>query len=354
MLNNLLVYLFYAATSIISQPNATTVCKTSEVCSIEWEDAVSSHAHLEVQVLNNNDSWVSTTTSGKSFLSVIVSEDVSEYDWFVPQYLGQFWETPKRVVLEDMTTGEQYYSADFTVPGITLDMNASSNILKASTDIPLSWSSNDNSKFGLYLMQDDVIIDTIHNVSLSPNSSYVWNVPYIPNQLLQIMVRSVDGNTYAVTDTFQILETTTTTPTTTISTSTSTPSITNTREINPGYYISIILISFGVIIILILAYYLIPAYCNSQSQHRVSPKPPRMPREIQNMINPVYEPSPENRARPLPPISEPMNFRIIGSYQYPDNNIYEEAPSQPNNINEYNKLKRGGRVLQNELYTHSI
>ena len=345
----MLSYLFYAAVSLINQPNSTTVCKTSDICSIEWSDTINSHAHLEVQV-KDNLSWISTTRSGKSFLSVIVDEDSYDYDWYVPQYLGQFWETPKRVVLEDMTTGEKYYSADFTVPGITLDMNVESNVLDANTNVPLSWSSNDNSQFGLYLLQDEVIIDTIHNVSLSPNSSYEWTVPYLPNQLLQIMVRSVDENTYAVTDTFEIAETTTTV--TTSGTTTEEP-LEPTTDIDVYWYIlTPILIIIGLALIYLVFTYSVITCCSMKKTksriNRISPSNPvycGTSVDVKHSIsNPVYDRNPNS----LPPISPPTNFRLVSSYTYPDENIYEEAPDHPPK-NQYNKLNRE-RIVVNGVY----
>ena len=345
----MLSYLFYAAISLITQPNSTTICKTSDVCSIEWSDTISSHAHLEVQVKDNN-SWISTTTSGKSFLSVIVDEDSYDYNWFVPQYLGQFWETPKRVVLEDMTTGEKYYSADFTVPGITLDMNVESNVLDANSNVPLSWSSNDNSQFGLYLLQDEIIIDTIHNVSLSPNSSYEWTVPYLPNQLLQIMVRSVDENTYAVTDTFEIAETTTTV--TTSGTTTEEP-LDPTRDIDVHWYILIpIFIIIGLGLVYLVFTYIVTTCCSMKKTknriNRISPSNPiycGTSVDVKHSIsNPVYDRNPNS----LPPISSPTNFRLVSSYTYPDENIYEEAPDH-SPTNQYNKLNRE-RIVVNGVY----
>jgi len=347
----MLSYLFYAAVSLINQPNSTTICKTSEVCSIEWSDTISSHAHLEVQVKDNN-SWISTTTSGKSFLSVIVDEDSYDYNWFVPQYLGQFWETPKRVVLEDMTTGEKYYSADFTVPGITLDMNVESNVLDANSNVPLSWSSNDNSQFGLYLLQDEIIIDTIHNVSLSPNSSYEWTVPYLPNQLLQIMVRSVDENTYAVTNTFEIAETTTTV--TTSGTTTEEP-LDPTRDIDVHWYILIpIFIIIGLGLVYLVFTYIVTTCCSmKQTKSRINRISPSNPIycgtsvDVKHSIsNPVYDRNPNS----LPAISPPTNFRLVSSYTYPDENIYEEAPDHTTTTtNQYNKLNRE-RIVVNGVY----
>ena len=346
----MLSYLFYAAVSLISQPNSTSICKTSEVCTIEWSDTINSHAHLEVQVKDNN-SWISTTTGGKSFLSVIVDEDSNHYNWYVPQYLGQFWETPKRVVLEDMTTGDTYYSADFTVPGITLNMNVETDLflLNANTSIPLTWSSNDNSQFGLYLLENEIIIDTVHNVSLSPNSSYEWNVPYLPNKFLRIMVRSLDENTYAVTETFQIAEATTTVTTITTSGGPSKP----TRDIHPYWYIvTPILIIIGVALLYLLFNYLVITCCSMKKTksgiNRITPSNLvycGTSVDVKHSIsNPVYDRNP----RSLPSISPPTNFRLVSSCTYPNENIYEEAPNhQPSN--QYNRLNRE-RIVVNRVY----
>lgn len=370
MLQNVFLYLFYLSTSLISHPNSTTVCKTSEFCSIDWDDSLDTHAHLEVQVKNKNNSWVSTTSNDKSFLSVIVDENSNSYNWFVPQYLGQYWRNPKRVVLEELASGNQYYSADFTVPGISLEMETSSLQLDSQKRIPISWSTNDNSKFGMYLLQNDNIIEVIQNESLPPNSSIEWLVPYIPNQDLQIMIRSEDLKTYAITDVFQIAVTTTptttltstptstatttdTTTTTPTSTQTSTPTSTQTttittnttliptektRDINIIWYILVpIFIILGIMLLYLIYTLIVIFYCSS---NKVNPQPE--PRSfIRSENNPVYD----GGRRPLPPISSPQNFRVVSSF---GDNIYEEVPHHKN-VNEYNKLNRN-RLIKNDVY----
>ena len=364
MLQNVFLYLFYLTTTLINHPNSTTICKTSDFCSITWDDSLDTHAHLEVQVKNSNNSWESTTSNDKSFLSVIVDENSNSYDWFVPQYLGQYWRNPKRVVLEELASGNKYYSADFTVPGITLEMESSSLQLDSHKKIPVSWSTNDNSKFGLYLMQNDNIIDVIQNETLPPNSSIDWLVPYIPNEELQIMIRSEDLKTYAITDVFQIAVTTTTTPTTTLTTTpttthTTTPTTTTTptstqtttittnttliptettTDINIVWYILIpIFVILGIMLLYLFYWLIVILYCSS---NKVNPQP--QPRSfIRNQNNPVYD----GGRRPLPPISSPQNFRVVSSF---GDNIYEEVPDHKN-VNEYNKLQRN-RFLKNDVY----
>ena len=350
-------YLIYAAVSLITQPNATSICKTSSVCPIEWSEQINSHAHLEVQVKNDNDHWISTTSTGNSFLSIIVDENTNEYEWFVPQYLGQFWETPKRVVLEDMTTGAQYYSADFTVPGITLEMNATSNLLNAETSIPLTWSSNDDTLFGLFLLQDEEVIETIHNISLSPNRSYLWTVPYIPNQLLQIKVQSADENTYAFTDTFQIATTSTTSTTSTTPTSnltTNDPHEPIRRHSILWYILTPLLIIIGILILYLVYSLTVIFYC---SKNRIEPAP-TIPSYVPRAIsNPVYEGRPSrNSAKrgsgvPPPPISLPKNLRIISSYNNNKQPIYEEVPNYYHKLNRdpNHKLNRD-RTIVNGVY----
>lgn len=331
-------YLFYAS---IILPNATTVCKTTNTCPITWDNSIQSHAHLEVQMKDDNDTWQSTTTTGKSFLSVIVNEDTNQFEWFVPHYLGQFWENPKRVVLEDLSTSEKYYSADFTVPGITLDMNISSQSIDSNSEVPISWSSNDDTIYGLYLLQDDIIIDTIHNVTLKTNSSFIWNVPYIPNQFLQIMIRSVDEKTYAMTDYFSIL-TTTTTLTTTPTTPTTTPAIDTTNTTDIGwYYILLIIIVFSVSIAVCI-YKVVPILYSNKG--RVSPSSIRASHQ-----NPVYDTNRYNSKtrRPLPPISSPTNFKVVNSY----NELDPSKTAVPIST-EYSKLNRNEKVrhLENQVY----
>ena len=273
-----------------------------------------------------------------------------------------------------MTTGENYYSADFTVPGITLDMHGESNLLDSQTNVRLSWSSNDDSKFGLYLLQDEIIVDTIHNATLSPNSSYEWTVPYLPNNQLQIMVRSIDENTYTVTESFRIAETTitpttteTTTPTTTetttrTTTDTSTPTTTDTSttstvtttgeiiepttHIEPFWYIVIPLLALiGVALIYLVYKYISIVYCYNEKSNKIYPMHVGASIDVKQSIpNPVYD----RNSRSLPPISPPTNFKLISSYTYPDENIYEEAPNNPTS-NYYDRLNRQ-RSLVNGAY----
>ena len=64
----------------------------------------------------------------------------------------------------------------------------------------------------------------------------------------------------------------------------------------------------------------------------------------QSIPNPVYD----RNCRPLPPISPPTNFKLISSYTYPDENIYEEAPNNTE-PNQYSKLNRQ-RSIMNGVY----
>ena len=302
---------------------------------------------------DDNNIWQSTTTTGKSFLSVIVNEDTNQFEWFVPHYLGQFLKNPKRVVLEDLSTSEKYYSSDFTVPGITLDMNISSQSIDSNSEVMISWSSNDDTDYGIYLLQDENIIDTIHNVTLKTNSSFIWTVPYIPSHFLQIMIRSVDEKTYATSDYFTILTTTRTTSGTTTRTTSGTTTGTTTGTTSPldidptinhdigWYYILIILIVFISIFVFCL-YKVVPVLYSDK--HRVYPSTVRDSHQ-----NPVYDTNRYNNRsrRPLPPISTPTNFKVVHSY----NKLDLSKTARPIN-SEYSNLNKDGpaRHLENKLY----
>ena len=374
----LLNYLSYASVLL---PNSSTLCKTTDICQIVWDNEIVDHAHLEVQIKYGDDNWSSTTVSGKSFLSVIVNEDTNHYDWIVPQYIGQFWEHPKRVVIEDLSTNERYYSSVFTVPGITLTMNTDSDSLNSNTDITLSWASNELDNLGLYLLNSDSnIIYTINNNTLSVNSSYLWTVPYYPNEMLNLMLRSDDDKTYTLSNSFQILETTTTpttspttsptmSPTTSASTSvtttetiTYTTNITTTPEIEVSvtgteWYFIFIYTILAVLAVLGLICWVTINYCTEDTK-RVHPYDKRK----HGIENPVYDVGLGNQRRVLPPISPPTNLRSLpnptqlarqhaegglGSPKVYSNKVIAHRDSD----NIYSNLKREKRFMENSTYS---
>ena len=351
-------YLLYSSIFI---PNATTVCKSTEICPIYWDESIESHAHLEVQV-KYEDNWTSTNEDGKSFLSVIVSENTNTYDWIVPHYLSQYWESPKRVVLEDLSNSNKYTSDDFTVPGLTLTTNVSTQIYD-NANVIISWSGNTLSPLGLYLLSDSNIIDTLHNTTLQSNSTFLWSAPYIPNENLQIMIRTMDNNTYDTSNIFSILATTTT-PTTTLTTTltttvtTSTPTTTVTTSVLPSGDISVALLVIIVIIVVIaiimLIYGLYPVFCKSINKVHPQPTPVRK----HGLSNPVYEPGYLN-GRPLPPITRKANFVVTQADLDNFNNKRNRGPTPPTpdynvldrNNDNYNHLIRSEqRIYKNEFY----
>lgn len=222
---SLLNYLFYSSLLL---PNSSTICKGSQMCSIEWNDQI--NGHIEMQVKDNN-TWTSTTPDGKSYFSIIVDSSIIKYDWIIPHYITQTWESPKQIVLANLDNSEHYYSDQFTIPGVTLYPGLSS-IITSNTQIPLTWKSNDLTTFGIYLLYGDDNIDTIEPPFLPSNYTYYWKVPYIPSKEMSIMVRSIDNNTYDVSPVFQIA-TTTTTPTTTLTTTPTSTLTTSTLTTTP-------------------------------------------------------------------------------------------------------------------------
>jgi hypothetical protein len=261
---------------------------------------------------------------GQSFLSVIVDRNSHSYDWFVPHILGQYWESPKRVVMEDLSTNIKYYSADFLVPGITLTMNSSTSDLLPDTLIPLSWSSNDDSQFSLHLMKDNTIVNTINNGSLFPNSSYIWEVPSYQENLLQILIQSMDRNTFAFSDYFNIIDHSTTITTTPYN---NTP--TEPTNYHIGWYLILFIIVLSIGCLGYLIYKLTPYYLGIENS-KVYPN-------TRNMVNPVYERQ-SAIGRPLPPLP---NYVIP-----PIRNTRRRSQSA-----EYNVLERNNRdAIQNEIY----
>jgi hypothetical protein len=332
--NTLLNYLFYSSLVL---PNSSTVCKTMSVCPIVWDSNLDAHAHIEVQVMGANNTWRATTDMGQTFLSVIVDKNTHSYDWFVPHMLGKYWESPKRVVLEDLSSNIKYYSADFTVPGITFTMNTSdvdsystseAVELVSETTIPLTWSSNDNSHFSLHLMRDSTIVNTINNGSLAPNSSYMWEVTDYPETLLQLLIQSIDEKTYALSEFFNIIEPSTTMTSTLTSTMTTT--ITNSTPVEPdvvnvGWYLILFIVTATTLAAIYLIYKLYP-YClgTVDTVKIISGRPlPPLP------------------SYPLPPI-QPVYHQT--------HNVRRRSQSA-----EYNVLDRNQRpTFQNEIYEHTV
>jgi hypothetical protein len=344
MLTTLINYLFYSSSAFFLSPNSSSICKTTEVCPISWDNNISSHAHLEVQVQRENGNWSGTTLTGKSFLSIIVDETTTDYNWIVPQYLGQYWESPKRVVLEELDTKTQYISDDFVVPGVTLLMNRSqTQPLESTESIELSWATNDNTVFGLYLLDGSQERETIHNATLKANSSFIWTVPYRPSQSLQILIESIDANTYTLSEAFEIATTTTTTSTTTTTTTTTTTN--NTAYINPApvdnsipeHWVIVIIIVSVIVSIGTIVYFAQKSIMKQSHQQQIYPS-------IRGTghNNPIYD------TGRIPTISPPSDFRIVTGYS-----MYSNAPCHPSNEiqTSYNHLQRlQTRTIQNDNY----
>ena len=163
-----LQYLFYGSLLL---PNSSTVCKVTEMCPISWVQPM--NAHIEVQVSTGNNTWKSTSEEDKSFLSVIVDDSKTTYEWGVPQHLAKKWEAPKRVVMTNLNTKKEYYSDDFTVRGVTLFSNLTPTIT-SSTYVPISWMSNEEERFRLYLIKNEDTIEKVGDDTLFPqNYTYI-------------------------------------------------------------------------------------------------------------------------------------------------------------------------------------
>ena len=348
--NTLLNYLFYSSLVL---PNSSTVCKTMSVCPIVWDSNLDAHAHIEVQVMGANNTWRATTDMGQTFLSVIVDKNAHSYDWFVPHVLGKYWESPKRVVLEDLSSNIKYYSADFTVPGITFTMNtsgvdsystASEVDLVSETSIPLTWSSNDNSHFSLHLMRDSTIVNTINNGSLAPNSSYMWEVTDYPETLLQLLIQSIDEKTYALSEFFNIIEPSTTMTSTLTSTMTTT--ITNSTPVEPdvvnvGWYLILFIVTATTLAAIYLIYKLYPYCLGTIDTVKIHP-------ESRGYVNENYERQ-SISGRPLPPLPT-YPLPPIQPVYHQTHNVRRRSQSA-----EYNVLDRNQRpTFQNEIYEHTV
>ena len=210
-------YLLYA---MVIFPNSSTVCRGSDRCPIEWDSQID--AHIEMQISNNN-TWTSVTDEGKSYFSVIVDRTTKVYDWLVPQYITHTWKNPKRIVLTDLYTSQHFYSDEFTITGVSI-YNSFPEKITSSTHVPIKWQSNENTTFGIYLLNNGNIIDTIESAKLPQNYTYLWNVPYRPLLDMTVMVRSIDNKTYDLSSSFQIATTTRQTSSTSTSSTSSTSS----------------------------------------------------------------------------------------------------------------------------------
>ena len=360
IIHSIINYLFYSSLVL---PSNETVCKGNTLCPIEWDSPL--HGHIELQLAENN-SWSSTTDIGKSFLSVIVDESSTSYEWDVPQYITQFWQQPKRVVLADLESGEHFYSDNFTITGITLETDMS-GYLNSQTTLPITWSSNDNSQsFGIYMIEDNTIIETIEDANLPANYTYYWDVPYKPNINFSLLIRSSDNNTFVRSSNFEILATTTLTTTattsttatttttgTTTETTTPTTTIVPTNEISDAIIALIIIISL--LLILCLAIYLyinccLDGYTGCCYSTRVHPQPITR----NNVSNPVYEPHQNNTqgiyqsapGRNLPPLPPITHTRQQGAL---NNGIYEEIPHYSRLKKEFKPINAKNIVNYNHL-----
>lgn len=322
-------YLFYS--SFVLLPVNQTVCKSVEPCPIEWDAPM--HGHIELQ-MEKNETWSSTTDSGKSFLSVIVDQTTTNYDWVVPHYLTQFWEHPKRVILTNLDTSASYYSDEFTITGVTVGSNLST-VLNSDSNVLISWMGNANSNtFGVYLTQDGNIFETIEPAVLPVNYTYDWKVPYLPSKEFNIMIRSNDTYTYAMTQSFQIATTTTTT-TTTISSSTisTSPEKNVTRSPSMKWYY-ILLIALGLIFIVCIGSCIYMKCCFVKHN---SPNGRVYPQRGIGMQNNIYD----STAHPLP--LPPHLPRIIQNTVYDRHTpIYN---NKPQTINLYESVKPEYNVL---------
>lgn len=352
-ISGLFNYLFYG---MLLLPNSSTICKGSDKCPIVWDNPID--GHIEIQIATNN-SWTSETDDGKSYLSVIVDRTTNQYDWLVPQYITQTWEQPKRVVLANLDDSQHYYSDEFTISGVTMYTGLSTQIT-SSTHVPISWKSNDNTTFGIYLTNGIDIIETIEMPTLPQNHTYLWEVPYIPTQDMNIMVRSYDNMTYDISPRFQIATTTTpttsptssltttfTTTVTTVQTTTATSFDVDNSYNDIQWWLIAIIIFSCVLTLYAIIYVLINVCFDKKRSSRVYPSAHKPP----VLTNPVYDTRRStsfynNTTRPLPPISLPSNVRHISNGMYEtvekDRYAHLEKTTRPirgtANLNLYNNL----------------
>jgi len=327
-------YLFFGA---FLQPNANSICRSGELCPINWNTPTNGHLQLEMKL---NDTWSSVVDGEHHFLSIIVDETTQHYDWQVPWYLTTFWENPKRIVLTDMITKEQEYSDEFLVPGISFHTQITNSLYPTQQEV-IEWSSNEpnGTLFGMILGNYGTVVPFI----LSNNETFTWNVSNYPNENVELKLLANNEQTYAYSNTFTILPATTTTTTTT--TITTTTNNTNTSKDNDKFHIWLLLILIGIFIVITLIIVCIYSHCKNDilmgvgdgigggpNTGRVYPSDYRRKPAYQNTIYERTSQINDGNIYDCPPtLPMPVPRYAQGHYQTP-------SPGGKRPINSYNKL----------------
>jgi hypothetical protein len=279
-----LTYLFYSA---FITPNSNTQCYTTDVCPIQWN--TNEHAHLAFE-MQTNDGWVSSVDSQQHFLSIIIDESVTNYDWNVPWYLSQYWKNPKRMVMKNLDSDITEYSDNFTILGVTFDISIPTSLIYNET-IPISWSTNDNSSFRLELVDSNKMNTLTPVYYLDSNETYYWPVPDYQSSNLMLQLISMNNKSIDYSNHFSITvpTSTTTTVTTTVTTSitsSNTAFMPTEATLNNDFPLwAIIVIACGTALILCILTYILTKKCNKNKR----------------IISPVTDTSTSvNKKRPVP------------------------------------------------------
>ena len=216
MLTVLLLCMSALASGQILVPNSSTTLFGGTPQTLEWDNNNTINLKLE---LNINGTW--NDDDDNHFLSIIVDSHINSYDWNVPLYISQYWNSIARLKLTQLSDNRVFYSDNFTIAGITVDNI--DTLVYSDSSLNISWTSNLDQPYNIYLYDNYTTYYNIEPYYRSPiytiirgvvYQNYSW---YIINGInftnVRLAVISNDGITVGLSNTFSIMYPPTASPT---------------------------------------------------------------------------------------------------------------------------------------------
>ena len=223
-----------ASRTPIASPDLNDVWFINSNYKIEWNLNETVNVKLELYD-SSNLSWNSHIQNNYHFLSTIIEKHTQYYDWHIPSIMSMYWEYPKRISLTSLETDNVYNSPEFIIPGISVD----SVDTVYGDSLNISWKTNcDYRPYNIYLLRTNtnyfnyLYQNPVYTIMTNVDkTNYLWkNIPVKTSDSFIIGVSCGSNLAWGLSNTFDIIRTTTTT-TTTITDTTTTKTDTTTTTI---------------------------------------------------------------------------------------------------------------------------
>jgi len=221
-----------ASRTPITSPDLNDVWFINSNYKIEWNLNETVNVKLELYD-SSNLSWNSHIQNNYHFLSTIIEKHTQYYDWHIPSIMSMYWEYPKRISLTSLETDNVYNSPEFIIPGISVD----SVDTVYGDSLNISWKTNcDYRPYNIYLLRTNtnyfnyLYQNPVYTIMTNVDkTNYLWeNIPVKTSDSFIIGVSCGSNLAWGLSNTFDIIRTTTTTTTTITDTTTTTITDTTT------------------------------------------------------------------------------------------------------------------------------